>query len=120
MEKQYRIKRNEEISRICSLKKKYNSKNFLVYYSKEATNTIRLAISVSKKFGNAVERNHAKRIVREIVRPLIQKYQNINLIVVVKPIAKLSKFQNLKEELTKTISFINNKINLTKSLKEEA
>lgn len=111
MQKQYRIKRNEEISRICLKKKKYNSKNFLIYYSKGQNATARLAISVSKKVGNAVERNHAKRIVREIIRPEIHNYRNINLVVVVKPCAKLVQFDLLKEELLKGVSYINKKIN---------
>ena len=54
-----------------------------IYYQKNE-NITRVAVSVSKKIGNSVKRNHAKRIIRELVRPNINKFKPANLVVVVK------------------------------------
>ena len=83
MKKENRIKKNEEIAKIVLSKQKVKSDYFFIYYQKNE-NITRVAVSVSKKIGNSVKRNHAKRIIRELVRPNINKIKPANLVVVVK------------------------------------
>ena len=83
MKKENRIKKNEEIAKIVLSKQKVKSDYFFIYYQKNE-NITRVAVSVSKKIGNSVKRNHAKRIIRELVRPNINKFKPANLVVVVK------------------------------------
>lgn len=40
----------------------------VIYYSKNRTGDLRLGITTSKKIGNAVKRNRARRIIREAFR----------------------------------------------------
>lgn len=40
----------------------------VIYYSKNRTGELRLGITTSKKIGNAVKRNRARRIIREAFR----------------------------------------------------
>ena len=70
MEKEYRVKKGKEIENILSNKKRIGNNNFTIYYKRNETGHFRLAISVSKKNGNAVMRNKEKRVIREIIRPL--------------------------------------------------
>lgn len=119
MEKQFRIKRNEEIGEIVKLKQRVYSDNLIIYYRKTDSN-LRLAISVSKKYGDAVERNYAKRLIREASRMVIHKYSNLDLIIVVRNDLRKVDFQELIQEMNKSLIKINQRLdNNVLSIKEE-
>ena len=67
MKKIYRIKKNEDIKLVLDRKKSAGNKNYIIYIMKnsEAKN-FRVAMSVSKKIGNAVVRNRQKRLIRQV------------------------------------------------------
>ena len=55
MKKQFRIKKTEEIETVLKERKIVSGKNFVVYKKENHENThYRFALSVPKKFGNAV------------------------------------------------------------------
>ena len=60
----------------------------------------------SKKIGNAVKRNRAKRLMRELVKKIIIKYGKINsyYVLIAKPSLIYSKFSDLLIELERNIS----------------
>lgn len=101
MQKRFRLKKNHEIASVVKSRKRVSSLCYTVYYMKNNNNLNRYAISVGKKYGNAVERNYAKRIVREIIRPMKDVHPYANVVVVIKEHFKNKKFLELKEELTK-------------------
>ena len=59
----------------------------------------RFAVSVNKKYGNAPERNKAKRRVREVVRKYT--YKNYDFFIVIKNNAKDLSFQDIHDKLLK-------------------
>ena len=67
MDKSVRLRDNREYNVVYKRGKTYYNRNFslVVYNSKKGT---RIGFSVTKKYGNAVERNRIKRKLREIVR----------------------------------------------------
>lgn len=68
MKKEYRVKKNEEISLIFKKGKSVANKQFVLYIlEKKDQDHLRLAVSVSKKLGNAVKRNRIKRLMKESV-----------------------------------------------------
>jgi len=68
MKKEYRVKKSSDIEMIVKTKQSTGNKYFVVYKKENHDNThFKVAISVSKKYGNAVKRNKIKRQVREIV-----------------------------------------------------
>ena len=71
MNKRFRIKKNQEFSKIISYKHSVSSANFIVYYTDKTEAVSRVGISVSKKLGDAVTRNRIKRQIREMIRELI-------------------------------------------------
>lgn len=109
MKKENRIKKNEEIAKIVLSKQKVRSDYFFIYYQKNEDIT-RVAVSVSKKIGNSVKRNHAKRIIRELVRPNLNNFKPTNLVIVVKKDLYDVDFNKLKIEMFRCLELIEKKI----------
>ncbi len=115
MKKEYRLKKNHEIASIVQKRQRISSEYFIIYYSFNKERTInteintKVAISVSKKYGKAFERNKAKRQVREIVRPNLSLLNNKKVVIVVKTNSKDVKFNDLKTDLKVLIKRVNKK-----------
>ncbi len=69
-----RLRRRREFLRVQNHGHKHHTRNFLVFIAprvaEEASDLppSRLGITVTRKVGNAVERNHVKRLVRDVFR----------------------------------------------------
>ena len=82
-----------------------NSFNIQILENKDVNKTIFVGYTATKRLGNAVIRNRAKRIMRELARKVITKFGKINFYYVI--IAKTSllkkAFKDLELELEKKI-----------------
>lgn len=84
MKKEYRVKKNEDFSRIISKKQSLANRSFIIYYLKNDFNHARIGISVSKKLGKAVTRNKIKRQVRMMIQQTIDLDNSYDYIVIVR------------------------------------
>lgn len=67
MQKCYRIKKSQEIEQVMKKGRSKANPYFIVYkYAKNNNDNFRIAISVGKKIGKAVERNKVKRYIRNV------------------------------------------------------
>lgn len=64
MKKKYRIKKNEDFTKIINKRKSVANESFVIFYDAKSEEYSRIGISVSKKIGNAPTRNKIKRQVR--------------------------------------------------------
>lgn len=99
MEKKFIIKKNKDIAKLAKKSQKIFTDCFTVYFEK--SDELRFCVSISKKCGNAVVRNHEKRCVREIVRKFFLGLKVSILIVVRENAIKLE--YNEKEKKLKSI-----------------
>ena len=109
MKKENRLKKNLEIASIVNKRKRVVNNNYIIYYQKSETGKLRIAVSVSKKYGQAFERNKAKRRVRNIMREYVGTIKNYDLVIVVKNVAKEKEYNELKKEIQFLIKIILNK-----------
>ncbi len=104
MKKAYRVRKNEEFTRIITKKHSKASRCFVVYYDLKKEDHTRVGISVSKKLGNAVVRNKLKRQLREMVRMVIDFDDSaLDYIIIIKQGFLDNSFGDNKKDLEKTI-----------------
>lgn len=105
MKKQYSLKSNIKFNKVLSKGKKIKSNSFLISYIKGSE--FKIGISVPKKLGNAVFRNHNKRVIKNIIPKLNVYDKNVHVVLVVK-----ESFINLSiDEKTRILEKELNKIN---------
>jgi ribonuclease P protein component len=71
----------------------------VIYYDYIENKTPLIALSVSRKVGNAVERNYEKRVVREIIRPLLETIENYKMLIVIKDKSKELSYVEKEENI---------------------
>lgn len=108
MNKAYRVKKGTEIEAIIKERHSVGNRHFVVYQKKNhEINHYRFAVSVSKKYGKAVQRNRIKRQVREIFRAM-DLAPEFDIFVVVKvPASELS-----FAEMTSTLEQLARKLHI--------
>jgi len=107
MKKEYRVKKSSEIEIIVKLRQSKADKNFVVYKRENHENShFRFAVSVSKKFGNAVERNKIKRQVREVISK-IDISDKFDVFIVVKKHIKGIEFSEINDSIYSLVKKLN-------------
>lgn len=104
MKKEYRVKKSSVIERIVKTRKSTGDRYFVVYKKENHDNNhFRVAVSVTKKYGNAVMRNKIKRQVREIVFKMdIQS--KFDVFIVIKNSANKLSFNEIKTSIEKLVN----------------
>jgi len=99
LKKEYRIKKSAEIERVMKNRKTVGNSYFILYYQKNHENkNFRYALSVPKKYGNAVYRNLMKRRLREIIK--VNSFdETIDFFIVAKPKSRGLSFVEIKKLL---------------------
>ena len=111
MKKIYRLKKNYEIAKVIHQKTSVGNRFYAIFYHINDLGLPKVAISVSKKYGGAVQRNYAKRVVREIIRPWIPKLPNLSLVIIIKDESQNLGYTDKRDTLDKLIIKILSKIN---------
>ena len=115
MKKNYRVKKNEEIENILKGHKKQGNKNYIIYIKENSeANHFRLAMSVSKKIGNAVVRNRGKRLIKQAFIEIKNEIQPYDIFVIAKNNSKELTYEQTKKE----IYYLLNRLNVLKKEKQ--
>ncbi len=105
MKKKNRVRKSEEFQKIIRSSKKIVNRQYVFYYVPKKETEARIGISLSKKIGNAVERNKIKRQVRMMCQDIID-FQNYPLdgIIIVRFDYKDCDYATNKNNLEKLIN----------------
>ncbi|WP_459129485.1 ribonuclease P protein component [Guggenheimella bovis] len=97
------IKNNREFQRAYSKGRSFVTKSFVLYAVKNRQNQTKIGFTVSKKIGNAVTRNRARRRLKEAIRelPLPEGY---DLVLVARGRSLTIEFESLKRALQEELN----------------
>jgi len=99
--KDFHVKKSAEIEKIIQAKISVGDQYFVVYRRENHDNLhMRFAVSVPKKYGNAVERNLMKRRIREVVSKL-GFLKQFDFFIVVKSSSSKLDYQQISDDLYK-------------------
>ena len=95
-----KIKENRDFRRLYRQSASYVSPALVVYFKETRAGFSRLGITAGKKVGGAVERNRAKRVIREAYRALLPNFnKNVDIVIVARSKCAKVKCDVVKEEL---------------------
>lgn len=108
MKKEYRIRKNEEFTRIIRKKNSKASRSFIIYSDDRIEEHARAGISVSKKLGNAVIRNRIKRQLRMMIHETVNlDMAQKDFIVIVREAYLNGTYDENKKDLEKAVKNCN-------------
>lgn len=97
-----KINRNYLFRRIYRIGKNHVTPYFAVYYIRNRTGKNRLGITATKKIGNAVQRNRARRIISEAYRLLEHELPTgMDIVIIARTKTVYAKMQPVKESLSR-------------------
>lgn len=96
----YSLKRHKEFRYTYRVGRSSSTSLFTLVYARSRNETIRIGFSVSKRVGNAVQRNRAKRRMRACVTPMLAHLKGgCNVIVIAKPEVLNAPFAELQKQM---------------------
>lgn len=106
MKKTISLVENHLFRRLYRTGKSQVTPYIVVYYKKTKLPYNRLGITTTKKIGNAVERNRARRLIKEAYRllePDYMKSASYDIVIVARRKAVFAKMQHVKDSLAKVL-----------------
>lgn len=99
MKREFRLLKNYDFQKVIQNKKSAVNKSFVVYKKENDLNKMRVGISVGNKYGCAVERNKAKRQVREMVKDMFDFSKSVDIVIIIRKEFINRTFQKNNDEL---------------------
>lgn len=101
LKKEYRLKKRYQFNYTYRAGQTVSSSHLLICFAKSKNRYIKIGLSVTKKVGKAVVRNHIKRLIHANLAPLIPSLKkDYNLIVIARPNITTIGFKEIGAELT--------------------
>ncbi len=94
------LKENRAFKRIYAKGKSYVAPNLVMYTMKNRVGFTRVGITTSKKIGKAVQRNRARRVIREAYRQINSNTnRNLDIVFVARGRTTKAKMQEVMKEM---------------------
>ncbi|MBR0536181.1 MAG: ribonuclease P protein component [Clostridia bacterium] len=92
------LKNNTDFRRLYNRGISITNPALVIYYSKNRAGICRIGITTSKKIGNAVERNHSRRLLKEAFRSICPQVKpQYDIVIVARSKTKYMKSTRLAE-----------------------
>ena len=104
MNRSYSLKRHKDFRYTYRSGKSVSSRLFSLIWARNRLDAVHIGFSVSKKIGNSVQRNRAKRRLRACVTPLLDSIRKgTNLIVVARPEVLTVPFAEMQKQMSELL-----------------
>ena len=105
LSKKFKLKKTEEYKRLFRGGKRVRTRNFIIYSAANSEKFSRIGISVSKKsVSRAVDRNRAKRLVREAFRLNRNLFKDRDTLIVITGSIHDTKLHDIVTEIQSGLS----------------
>ena len=95
-----RLRKRAEFLALSRSGRKVHTRYFIILVGKESRSVTRFGVTVSRKVGNAVERNRIKRLLREFYRQHKHLFVDSDYNIIARPDATLLDYAGVCQELT--------------------
>mgnify|MGYP000947483452 FL=1 len=100
MKKRFRVKKEKDFNAIFKEGKSFANRKFVIYRLENNEKHFRVGLSVSKKLGNAVTRNHIKRRIRHVlIQNSHQIVENVDFVVIARKGVELLDYAEIEKNL---------------------
>lgn len=104
LKREYRIKKKYQFNYVYRVGKPCHGKFLMLVWTQSKNQNVKIGISVSKKVGNAVKRNRARRLLREAISQFIPSLEvDRNIIIVAKQSIEGKPLALIVEDLKNTL-----------------
>ena len=99
VDRSYSLKRHKEFRYTYRVGRSMSMPLLTLVFAKSRNETVRIGFSVSKRVGNSVQRNRAKRRMRACITPMVDRLKGgCNLILIAKPEVLDAPFPELQRQ----------------------
>ncbi len=101
MQRKFRLTRSTDFKRVRRTGKSYAHPFVVLVVQANEAPRVRVGVTAGRSVGGAVQRNRAKRLLREAMRPLLpQLASGWDLILIARPALASSSLQEIRQALT--------------------
>lgn len=101
MQRKFRLTRSTDFKRVRRTGKSYAHPFVVLVVQASEAPRVRVGVTAGRSVGGAVQRNKAKRLLREALRPLLpQLIPGWDLVLIARPALLLSTLQEIRQALT--------------------
>ena len=101
MQRKFRLTRSTDFKRVRRTGKSYAHPFVVLVVQASEAPRVRVGVTAGRSVGGAVQRNRAKRLLREAMRPLLpQIIPGWDLILIARPALSASSLQDIRQALT--------------------
>lgn len=100
MRREHRLRSKSDFRRVTQQGRRLTTPEFVLYhFAREAAETPRIGLRVSRRVGGAVVRNRVKRVLREALRPHISRLRPSDIVIVARPAVVGAEIGDLERKL---------------------
>ena len=104
MNRSYSLKRHKEFRYTYRVGKSVGTRLFSLIWAKNRSDSVKVGFSVSKRIGNSVQRNRAKRRLRACITPMLEHIKTgSNLVFVARHDVLTVSFSEMQEQMNEVL-----------------